>query len=268
MKFQLKALVAALALSAATLPAQAAMQTPTASGNSSMILTLLDFSNNVSATFDLGYTYSEFNSLVTAANSNGGAFSWDITGGDYAAAWASFSDIANLSTTKWAIFAGDNTGTGAGDRGMITTYKSGANQTNSNALQNAIVGAHNYMNSNNSQGNHGSVDDGASFVNSNTAASYAGRAGAYGSTGRLNASGHVSMDLLGSSMTLVQQEIGATAASRPSFDILAGANGSYTFSMDNAGKLTFLSPVPEADSYAMLLAGLGVVGLVARRRKA
>ena len=31
---------------------------------------------------------------------------------------------------------------------------------------------------------------------------------------------------------------------------------------------TALPPVPEADSYAMMLAGLGLVGYMVRRRKA
>jgi hypothetical protein len=73
-------------------------------------------------------------------------------------------------------------------------------------------------------------------------------------------------------MTVVQQLTGATAASPVAFNTLGNANGNYTFNMASTGLLTFsvpsVTPVPEADSYAMLLAGLGVIGLVARRRKA
>jgi hypothetical protein len=70
------------------------------------------------------------------------------------------------------------------------------------------------------------------------------------------------------SMTVVQQLTGATAASPVAFNVLSGPNGDYTFKMTSTGLLEFVIPVPEADSYAMLLAGLGVIGLVARRRKA
>lgn len=43
-----------------------------------------------------------------------------------------------------------------------------------------------------------------------------------------------------------------------------------TFSLSNNGVLTYTAtaPVPEADSYAMMLAGLGLVGYMVRRRKA
>ncbi|MEO6562755.1 MAG: FxDxF family PEP-CTERM protein, partial [Nitrosospira sp.] len=34
-----------------------------------------------------------------------------------------------------------------------------------------------------------------------------------------------------------------------------------------AGSIYQVSPVPEPEAYAMLLAGLGLVGFIARRRK-
>ncbi len=39
------------------------------------------------------------------------------------------------------------------------------------------------------------------------------------------------------------------------------SGGSY------AGVLNIANPVPEAQSYAMLLAGLGVIGFISRRRR-
>ena len=53
--------------------------------------------------------------------------------------------------------------------------------------------------------------------------------------------------------------------------------GSYTFQVKGtvaglsggsyAGVLNIANPVPEAESYAMLLAGLGVIGFISRRRR-
>ena len=270
MKFQVKALVAALALSAATIQAQAAMTSAT-SGSSSLILTLLDFNSNVSATFDLGYSYDTFQDLVSAAGTTG-TYTFNLAGGDYANAWTAYWDIASSTNTKWAIYAADGTGSGAGARGIISTYKSGANLTNSNQLQTSIGNFNTYITQNNGLDNHNSVENGASVVTSNLVNSFAGKAIAYGSTGRINAQGHVSMDNLGQSMTVVQQLTGAAAASPVAFNTLGNAQGDYTFSMASTGVLTFstplavITPVPEADSYAMLLAGLGVLALVRRRQ--
>lgn len=271
MKFQVKALVAALALSAATVPAQAAM-TFAPSGDSSMILTLLDFNSNISATFDLGYSYTTFQDLVTGASATG-TYTFDLASGDYADAWSTYWGTASATTTKWAIYAADGSGNGLNSRGIISTYKSGGNYVSSNGLQTSIANFNAYMTNNNGAGNHGSVDNGASVVTTNLSVAYAGGA-AYGSTGLINGRGHVSMDNLGTTMTVVQNLMGATQASVPSFATLGNADGNYTFNMASTGVLTFsvpvavTTPVPEADSYAMLLAGLGVVGLVARRRKA
>lgn len=275
MKFQVKALVAALALSAATVPAQAGMQMATLTGDSSMILTLLDFSSNMSATFDLGYTYSQFQDLVVDAHTSGTmsadglskTFTFDLAAGDYADAWSTFFSTASASSTTWAVYAADGTGSGVGSRGIISTYKSGANLTATTQLTTSIANFNSYMNNNTPLGNHLAVDDGASVVDSNLVQGYAGRAVAYGATGRINGQGHVSTNLLDTEMTVVQQLSGANAGAPVAFNTL-GLNGNYTFKMTSTGGLEFVVPVPEADSYAMLLAGLGVVGLVARRRKA
>ena len=52
-------------------------------------------------------------------------------------------------------------------------------------------------------------------------------------------------------------------------ETLVGASltGSFTASATGAGTELFIAAVPEPETYAMMLAGLGVVGFVARRRK-
>lgn len=276
MKFQYKALVAALALSAAAVPAQAGVQKAVLNGDSSMVLTLLDFSSNVSAMFDLGYTYSQFNQLVVDAHTNGTlnaggltkSLSFDLTSGDYADAWNTFSGLVNPANVKWAVYAADGQGTGVGAQGDITTYKSGANLTATTQLTTAIANFNGYVNNAGFTGNHLTVADGAGVTTSNTSLAFAGRATAYGSTGRVNAAGHVSMNTLDTSMTVVQRLTGANAGQPVSFSTLGQNNKNFLFTMSSTGTLDFVVPVPEADSYAMLLAGLGVAGLVARRRQA
>jgi hypothetical protein len=47
----------------------------------------------------------------------------------------------------------------------------------------------------------------------------------------------------------------------------ASLTSSFTASLTGAGTELFLTPVPEPETYALLLAGLGVLGFVARRRR-
>ena len=278
MKFQLKALTAALVLSAASLSAQAAMNTA-GSGNSSLILTMLDNNANISATFDLGYNYSSFADLVTAANS--GKFTWNVTTGDYANAWSTYWATASAADTKWAIYAADGTGSGTGNDtgavGMITTFKSGSNLSLTTQLVSSITSFDEYIAANNNinaatvgaTSNHGAVANGASTATGGAA--FAENAKAYGGTGRINSAGYVATSGLDQSMTVVKLLSGATNTARITTSTLGNAEGNYTFALSSAGVLSFNVPVavvPEADSYAMLLAGLGVVAAVVRRRKA
>jgi hypothetical protein len=51
------------------------------------------------------------------------------------------------------------------------------------------------------------------------------------------------------------------------YDTRSGTPGAYTFSGIHQDQLYMISPVPEPDAYAMLLAGLGLLGWAGRRRK-
>jgi hypothetical protein len=44
--------------------------------------------------------------------------------------------------------------------------------------------------------------------------------------------------------------------------------GNYTYSDNAQDQLYMISAVPETETYAMMLAGLGLMGTIARRRKA
>ncbi len=51
-------------------------------------------------------------------------------------------------------------------------------------------------------------------------------------------------------------------------DGVIGAGEFSKFSLSENGILTFTSPVPEAETWAMMLAGLGLLGAMVRRRSA
>lgn len=262
MKFQVKALVAALALSAATVPAQAAISTAS-TGNSSLVLTLVDSADGISSVFNLGYTYSQFSTLVSDATTNGGTFTWDIAS-QFGSTWNTFWSTAQASNTSWAVYAADGTGSGVGARGLITTRANVASTNNANLalttqLNASVTNFDEYLNAN-------KATDSATAT---AGAAFAGSGKAYGSTGRINGSGYDTTNPLDTSMYLLQLLSGATTTSPITTTTLGNATGNYSFSLSSAGVLSFSVPaVPEADSYALMLVGLGVVGAVARRRKA
>jgi len=75
---------------------------------------------------------------------------------------------------------------------------------------------------------------------------------------------HVNNSLNGTWETRTYSLIGDGSAMKLKF-IATGTSDSYGSSLDN---VSLTAAVPEPETYAMLLAGLGLVGVVARRRKA
>lgn len=269
MKFQLKALAAAFVLSASSLSAQAAMDLGS-TGDGSFVLSLWNQASGTSATFDLGVNYSSFGDLV-----NG---SFNLATGDYATAWNSFTAASTAGTTMWAIFAGDSKAPSAraeGAYGYYTTANSlngFENITSTQSVFNIVSNMDTYLNANAGLGNHLTVANGASTA---TLSEAAGAGSVYG-TGAAGGAGPQSGAALGNSLQILQVLNGAatrTDSLPPFASFMANSAGTnYTFTLSSAGLLSvgsnITTPVPEADSYAMLLAGLGVLGLVARRRKA
>lgn len=254
------AAIAAMTMSAGA--ANAAMSTA-ASGDSSLILTLLDNTNNISATFDLGLNYS---TLPTAASQV-----WNLAASaDYSAAWTSFLSVANLTGSKWAVYGGDNLGSGAGSRGLITTYASGTTMTQSQLVTAmGTAGMDNYIAANNPLGTHPAALNGASSAISGAA--FAEAAAAYGTTGRIANQGSLyTMKGLDQSMDVVKLAyVGTNQLASASFTMLGNTYGNSTFNMSSNGVLSYnvaAAPVPEADTWALLLAGIGMMGFMVRRR--
>jgi hypothetical protein len=268
MKFQLKALAAAMVLAAAV-PAQAAIDF-SSTGNSELTLAVFDRANNVSALFDLGMSYSEFSVIGTAfADSNvdapGTSFSWDVTTGDYATAWSTFMASANVANLQFAVVGGDNTGTGVGLRGIISTLNGTLVPVTNSALQTQLGTWDNYLAD--SQVDNGTVYQNHSLVADGASVGNSGRANVLGffGAGKNNAAGSVTVGNVGQSLAVFQQVSGASSFATGASTIFAN-NASFTFTAD--GVLTYVTAVPEADTWAMMLLGLGFMGFASRRKQA
>ena len=278
MKFQLKALAAALAL-AVTLPAHAAID-KAVTGNGSLILTLLDRVGTISATFDLGKNYSDFTVAPNvAANTavNGGfltsnvdaagtSFSWNLTQGDYASAWTSFLSVGTLGNTTWGVVAGDVTGSGAGGRGYISTLAGTGTPISTSAVSTDVGQFDVYLTQANIEGNHQAVANGAS-----TAIAGQGYAGAaiIAADGSLFGKGPISMGAVGADLGVIQ--VSTAGSSLTPANQYTFANNAH-FNLSSTGLLTYsttaVAAVPEADTWAMMFMGLGLMGFIARRKQA
>lgn len=271
MKFQLKALAAALVLAAA-LPAHAITDTAL-SGNGSLVLAVYDTGRNISALFDLGKNYSDFTIAGTTPNSGvtaeGTSFSWNLSAGDYATAWSLFGSTTNA---VYAVGAQDNAGSGAGGRGLISTYSTSTIATNPTTGQlqtiaqawDSYVGG-NAVPSNVTYQNHTDVANGASV--SSAGSSYAP---SYYFRDKNQNQGPTAAGAVGSDLNVFQYTAAATSFVAPTFT--AFGNGAK-FNLSSTGALTYstnpiITNVPEADTWAMMLLGLSVMGAVARRKQA
>jgi hypothetical protein len=268
MKFKFKALAAALAL-AVTLPAHAAIDSGS-TGNGSFILTLLDRTGAVSAAFDLGINYSDFNQNLSSGpvNSTAPLLTWNLAAGDYASAWTTYTGTTatTLANTLFGVVATDNLGAGAGSRGVIATYAGPATGTYfTTALTTMIGNVDTYTNALNALGNNPTVLNGASSAISGQG--YAASALFSNVSNKLSNGGSVVLGTIGSSLGVFQSVNGANAAAATATSIF-GNNAQ--FSLSNAGVLTYsvqTAAIPEADTSAMMLVGLGLMGFIARRRK-
>lgn len=279
MKFQLKALAAAMVLAAAV-PAHATLDLST-SGNSSLTIAVFDKVANVSAIFDLGKNYSDFSVMGTSfADSNvdnlGTNFSWDLTSGDYATAWSTFTSLTNSANWQFAVLATDGAGTGAGQRGIISTLNQPTiTALTTNPLLAQITNWDTYLGANTVDSaviyqNHGSelvptgIANGASVGNSGS-----GNALIYFGGNKNFGSGSVSVGNVGQSLAVYQNVIGSSNFGATTSTIFAN-NAAFTFTAN--GALTYATnpvvEVPEADTWAMMMLGLGFMGFVARRKQA
>lgn len=254
MNFKTKALVVALAMTA-TGAANAAINTFNVDGPGSIVLSVWDKTNQVSAVFDLGIDTGSFTAASATAN-----MSWDLTSGDYADVWAAVSGY-DMANTYFSVFGGDRTGSLITQQYFVSTADSQAGvdaMTSQKLLQ--FNASDVYLTGSNQLGNHQQVADGANVDAGGT--TYQGNT--MGDNWSTQAT-FVSTAMVGDSIGFYAlQGAGSGRATFVTNEAFAGE-----FSMSSAGQLSYVTaPVPEPETYALMLAGLGLIGTVARRRAA
>ena len=263
MNFKLKAIAVSM-LIVSSVSANAAMTKPTESSTSSYILTLIDTAHSTSAMFDLGPTFTSFD--------KSGSTTFDLTStlttSNYGAAWTALTSVSGYSASDvvWGVYAGSLIG-GLSSQGLSSTFTADAitswqdmtadTAASANTLMSGLIQDANGLTTHYGSTNGANFADGLSTGATSTAGYYAGNA--YGFNGDLS-SGNIMMSGFGNSMTLYTLVNGAGL-----FDnVSKTAYG--VFNLTSTGSLSYVAAVPEADTTSMVLATVGLFGVIARRR--
>jgi hypothetical protein len=261
MKFQLKTLVAAVALIGATGSAFAAVPNVDAATGSALLFYVFDDVTKSSYVQDLGKTYASFLPASAIADQTFGISS-------HTASWNAYltSVSGNLGNSTWGVFAGNSVAANNGGKGFLTTMRDGdssAAQTSSSA-QSSVAGffktwiaAMNVQNTNAGT----SLSDGyfTDIQGTNSQNIVNGVAHDGGAKLKFKTDNFVGTDSVFHHLAL------GTKVTDNSY---ANVNGVSKFSFDgnNLKYTVAVAAIPEPSSYAMMLAGLMLVAGVARRR--
>jgi hypothetical protein len=293
MKRKLK-FIALAALMATSASSFAAMQGAT-SGNGELLLNLRYYTgagnaggDDISAVFDLGVTMNDF---LAKRNTVGFNMDWNLRAANYGNAFdtvLAYVDArgGNRADIEYNVIALDNTDSSqlVGGARYLTTFNANAYPSLANGALGAFQGMNDYVTANNARGTHVTQANGASTAVQADSTSakpvYFGAVnGPAGDTWR-NLTGDTTQKVGVAQnfwflttaavdpddMTFVDD---ATQASKTAFGF-GNEFGKWSFAVNGAsaptGMLAFANPVPEPETYAMLLAGLGLMGAIARRR--
>ena len=244
-------------------------------------------SQNASYTVDLGLSLEQFN--AGNVNAAGIKLVWDLDGNtftdmsavasgvmvtqtlNYGSVFSTFAapNVAGAADLKFDVKAMDGTPTGlpgAGtNRYLSTSFANSITATNGQVFNmdawDAILNASNNDTTNSTHGTDLNVA-GANMFDGGDASNVNVKAGgeqwatqvSFNSSGATN--GPLNFYFLTNTST--------TAASQASVSKFAGQ---WTFDVATAQLTYATAPVPEAETYAMMLAGLGLVGFMAARRR-
>jgi len=290
-------LIALAGLMATTITSFAAMS-GAASGNGELLLNMRYYNgpsnsgaNDMSALFDLGITLNDFLAGRTTA---GFKKTWDLNAENYGTAFADIVAFAgvNAANIEYSVIALDSTDANlSGGSRYLTTAAVNTFPSLVNSRLRAFDGMDVYVQANNKRGTHTTFENGASTsvqadgndVNPVYFGSIVGTAGDTWRTqttadttakvGVLQNFYYLTTDGEGNNTQTIKQVFGYDLNNNGTLQAANNEYGKFYFGSLNQpgtldGNFGFMNPVPEPETYAMLIAGLGLVGAIVRRRRA
>jgi hypothetical protein len=258
MKFSLKSIAAAVVMAVAAAGANAAIGNG-ADGNGEMMFSAWD--GQTSYVFDMNTTIDAFETSFSAAGNVNMAW-----GSDFTSSYGDWLSSANTATLQWSVLAVES----VAERRILATVGAAtlpALNGQADNLRSAITSVQtSYLNNLNPL-----LGSNNSFVTTSTAsAGYAGKVGdkVYAKM-NFDTSGNLSNNSYANGMAFEMTRASASG-------IAKGTNTAYVDGStavrawvdgDSVLHIAAVTAVPEPESYAMLLAGLGMIGFMARRRK-
>ncbi len=283
MKFNLKALAVAVGLALVAGSASAAIRLPGDTGlnGSELFAVVYDTESKASFMKDLGLELQNFlptpaGTGVTAPGTN---IPFNLTADSN---WASFLALTDGSPTlRFMVAAADTTGGSApnGQRFMATGAANPfSNLQNQQISGNLAAAAVKFLGDNQNRGTHSSATpvaaNGSSVTTDDLAINF-GKPGTMtptwnGVTGNMTGA-------LGDSLNFyfITRSSSASPSLKPGGDQYDNLAGPFTWTFSQAAgggayALTYAAPIPipEPETWALMLAGMAIVGSIARRRQA
>ncbi len=259
MKFSLKTIAAAVVMAAAAAGAQADIQAGGGAGNGELFFNIWDA--NGSYTRGLNVQINSFESGLAATGNLD--LSW--TADSLLTSWLSTADVTTL---KWNIVANDTVGANR----LLTTYSlpEVAARAN-NSIFTASATVTNFINAVNAPMAGAALSGDSVAVNSASTA-WAGKA-AFKDTvgGNLNFSnaGTLAANSYANGLGFMRIDAAVNNPVASIYNEYKDGTTAVNVWLDASKTLHIgaVAAVPEPESYAMLLAGLGMIGFIARRRK-